>query len=67
MSTVFSKAQGLNAQAKGEVLLSRRNGAAEIFLLATKRGKQELGDIRVHLEVRTSCTDLRLEQSVVVL
>ena len=52
---------------KGEVLLSRRNGAAEIFLLATKRGKQELGGIRVHLEVRTSCTDLRLEQSVVVL
>ena len=52
---------------KGEVLLSRRDGAAEIFLLATKRGKQELGDIRVHLEVRTSCTDLRLEQSVVVL
>jgi hypothetical protein len=30
--TVFSKAQGLNAQAKGEVLLSRRNGAAEMHL-----------------------------------
>jgi hypothetical protein len=27
---VFSKAQGLNAQAKGEVLLSRRNGAVEM-------------------------------------
>jgi len=26
----ISKAQGLNAQAKGEVLLSRRNGAAEM-------------------------------------
>ena len=30
--TVFSKAQGLNAQAKGEVLLSRRNGAPEMHL-----------------------------------
>jgi hypothetical protein len=32
MSTVFSKAQGLNAQAKEEVLLIRKNGAVEIFL-----------------------------------
>ena len=51
--TVFSKAQGLNAQAKGEVLLSRRNGAAEmhlsrrdgaaeIFLLATTQGSRNL-------------------------
>jgi hypothetical protein len=46
---------------KEEVLLSRRDGAAEIFLLATTRGS------RVYLEVRTSCTDLGLEQSVVVL
>ena len=30
-------------------------------------GKQELGGIRVHLEVRTSSADLGLEQSVVVL
>jgi hypothetical protein len=30
-------------------------------------GKQELGSIRVHLEVRTSGADLGLEQSVVVL
>jgi hypothetical protein len=30
-------------------------------------GKQELGGIRVHLEVRTSSTDLGLKQSVVVL
>jgi hypothetical protein len=30
-------------------------------------GKQELGAIRVHLEVRTSSADLGLEQSVVVL
>ena len=30
-------------------------------------GKQELGGIRVHLEVRTSGSDLGLEQSVVVL
>ena len=29
--------------------------------------KQELGGIRVHLEVRTSGADLGLEQSVVVL
>ena len=67
MSTVFSQAQGLNAQAKEEVLLSRRDGAAEIFLLATTRGKQELGGIRVHLVVRTSGADLGLEHSVVVL
>jgi hypothetical protein len=31
------------------------------------KGKQELGSIRVHLEVRTSGADLGLEQSVVVL
>ena len=36
----------------------------EIFLLATT---WELGDIGVHLEVRTSGADLGLEQSVVVL
>jgi hypothetical protein len=30
-------------------------------------GKQELGGIRVHLEVRTSGADLGLDQSVVVL
>jgi hypothetical protein len=30
-------------------------------------GKQELGGVRVHLEVRTSSSDLGLEQSVVVL
>jgi hypothetical protein len=29
-------------------------------------GKQELGGIRVHLEVRTSSADLGLEQSVAV-
>jgi hypothetical protein len=52
----LSKAQGLNAQAKEEVLLSRRDGAvekeevllsrrdgaAEIFLLATTRGSRNL-------------------------
>ena len=30
--SVFGKAQGLNEQAKGEVLLSRRNGAADVHL-----------------------------------
>jgi hypothetical protein len=30
-------------------------------------GKQQFGGIRVHLVVRTSCADLGLEQSVVVL
>jgi hypothetical protein len=40
--TVFSKAQGLNAQVIGEVLLSRRDGAAEIFLLATTQGNRNL-------------------------
>jgi hypothetical protein len=47
----LSKAQGLNAQAKEEVLLSRRGGAAEIF--GDYTGKQELGGIKVHLVVRT--------------
>jgi hypothetical protein len=47
--------------------LSRMDGAVEIFLLATTRGKQELGGIRVHLKVRTSGAELGLEQSVVVL
>jgi hypothetical protein len=85
--TVFSKAQGLNAQAKGEALLSRRNGAVEMhkqrgkyfsaggmgqrkfffFSFGNYTGKQELGGIRVHLEVRTSGADLGLEHSVVVL
>jgi hypothetical protein len=82
--TVFSKAQGLKAQAKGEPLLSRRNGAAEMhkqrrksfpardmeqqnFFFWQLHGKQELGGIRAHLEVRTSGADLGLEHSVVVL
>ena len=39
---VFRKAQGLNAQAKGEVLLSRRGGAVEIFLLAATQGSRNL-------------------------
>jgi hypothetical protein len=37
------------------------------FSFGNYTGKQELGGIRVHLEVRTSSTDLGLEQSVVVL
>ena len=37
------------------------------FSFGDYTGKQELGSIRVHLEVRTSSTDLGLEQSVVVL
>jgi hypothetical protein len=40
--TVFSKAQGLNAQAKEEVLLSRRDGVVEIFLLASTQGSRNL-------------------------
>ena len=90
----ISHDQGLNAQAKGEVPFSRRNGA-EAMHLSRRDGaagwggrgstsqqegrgsgnfsfgdywwKQETGVIRVHLEVRTSSTDLGLEQSVVVL
>ena len=65
-SQCISKAQGLNAQAKVEVLLSRRDGAAEIFLLVTTQRSRNLV-VRVHLEVRTSGADLGLEQSVVVL
>ena len=37
------------------------------FSFGDYMGKQELGGIRVHLEVRTSGADLGLEQSVVVL
>ena len=37
------------------------------FSFGDYKGKQELGGIRVHLEVRTSSADLGLEQSVVVL
>jgi hypothetical protein len=37
------------------------------FSFGNYTGKRELGGIRVHLEVRTSGTDLGLEQSVVVL
>jgi hypothetical protein len=36
------------------------------FSFGDYTGKQELGSIRVHLEVRTSGADLGLEQSVVV-
>jgi hypothetical protein len=56
-----------NAQAKEEVLLSRRDGAAGNFSFGDYTGKQELGGIRVHLVVRTSGADLGLEHSVVVL
>jgi hypothetical protein len=52
-SNCISQTQGLNAQAKGEVPfsrkdgavemhLSRRDGAGEIFLLATMRGSRNL-------------------------
>ena len=37
------------------------------FSFGNYTGKQELGGIRVHLEVRTSGADLGLEHSVVVL
>ena len=37
------------------------------FSFGSYTGKQELGGIRVHLEVRTSSADLGLEQSVIVL
>jgi hypothetical protein len=37
------------------------------FSFGKYTGKQELGGIRVHLEVRTSGTELGLEHSVVVL
>jgi len=37
------------------------------FSFGNYTGKQELGGIRVHFEVRTSSADLGLEQSVVVL
>jgi hypothetical protein len=50
---------------KEEVLLSRRDGAAEIFLLATTRRSRNLAVSGYIL--RTSGADLGLEQSVVVL
>jgi hypothetical protein len=63
------------------VPFSRRNGAggkrgstsqqegwgSRNFSFGYYTGKQELGGIRVHLEVRTSRADLGLEQSVVIL
>jgi hypothetical protein len=45
------------AAEREEVLLSRRDGAAEFFSFGNYTGKQELGGIRVHLEVRTSSAD----------
>jgi hypothetical protein len=55
-----------NTQVKGEVqvLLSRRGGAVEIFLLAATQGSKNLV---VSECVRTSGADLGLEHSVVVL
>ena len=73
--------QGLNAQAKGEVLLSRRNGAAEMhkqkrkYFSAGGVGQWKFFFWQLHGEagtwwyqgvVRTSGADLRLEHSVVV-
>jgi hypothetical protein len=37
------------------------------FFFGNYMGKQELGGIRVHIEVRTSGADIGLEHSVVVL
>jgi hypothetical protein len=37
------------------------------FSFGSYKGKQELGGIRLHLEVRTSGADLGLKQSMVVL
>ena len=53
--TVFSKAQGLNAQAKGEVLLSRRNGAVEKeeVLLSRSDGAAEIFLLAATLEAGT--------------
>jgi hypothetical protein len=44
LPTVFSKAQGLNAQAKGEVqvLISGRGRTVENFLLAATQGSRSL-------------------------
>ena len=52
------------AQVKGEVLLSRRDGAAEIFLLATTRGSRNLVVSGYGQDISD---DLGLEHSVVVL
>jgi hypothetical protein len=76
---ILSRRNG--AAEKEEVLLSRRNGAtgkrgstsqqegwgSRNFSFGNYKGKQELGGIRVHLVVRTSCANLGLEHSVVVL
>ena len=79
---VLRKVQGLNAQAKGEVLLSRRNGAVEMhkqrrkYFSAGGMGQWKFFFWQLHGEagtwwyqgvVRTSGADLGLEQSVVVL
>jgi hypothetical protein len=52
---------------KGGNTSQQEEWGSRIFSFGNYMGKQELGGIRVHLEVRTSSADLGLEQSVVVL
>jgi hypothetical protein len=53
---------------RGSTSTSQQEGwGSGNFSFGSYKGKQELGGIRVHLEVRTSGADLGLEHSVVVL
>jgi hypothetical protein len=52
---------------KGGSISQQEGWGSRNFSFGNCTGKQELGGIRVHLEIRTSGTDLGLEQSVVVL
>ena len=54
-------------QQKEKKYFSAGRWGSRIFSFGDYMGKQELGGIRVHLEVRTSGADLGLEHSVVVL
>ena len=61
-----TSAGGMGQQKEKKYFSAGRWGS-RIFSFGDYMGKQELGGIRVHLEVRTSGADLGLEQSVVVL
>jgi hypothetical protein len=66
----YFSAGGMGQQKKRKYFSAGGMGQQKVFLkfsFGNYTGKQELGGIRVHLEVRTSGADLGLEKSVIVL
>jgi hypothetical protein len=57
----------LKCTSRGESTSQKERWGSGNFSFGNYMGKQELGDIRVHLIVRTSGAELGLEHSVVVL